>query len=137
MGYKDFVEYICKNYKNAKKIVEVGVGREFTVIRELRRNLDAKIIATDIREKERGKDFIKDDILNPDLKIYEGAELIYSLRPPPEFIPYLEKVARKAGADLIIKPMSTEAISHKSLRLINYKRATFYLGKFRKSYISD
>jgi hypothetical protein len=61
------------------------------------------------------------------LDIYSGATLIYSIRPPEELQNHIKKVAESVGADLIIKPLSTEFInSDASLKLINYKKAIFY-----------
>lgn len=37
--YNDFVEYIINNYSNARKIVEVGAGKNLAVYNELRRKL--------------------------------------------------------------------------------------------------
>ena len=51
-----------------------------------------------------------DDITNPDLNIYRDASLIYSIRPPEELQQHIKVVAEAVGADLIIKPLSTEFI---------------------------
>ncbi|MBI5253126.1 MAG: hypothetical protein HY930_01830 [Euryarchaeota archaeon] len=124
--YKDFAEYIVKNYSNARKIVEVGVGREFSVLRELKKKLrNARVIATDVA----GRGVIIDDITRPDVSIYENAELIYSIRPPPELYPYLESIARRVGADLIIRSLSSDFVKTRG-KIINYKKASFYLYKF-------
>lgn len=124
--YKDFAEYIAKNYSNAKKIVEVGVGREFSILRELRKKLrNAQIIATDVA----GRGVIIDDITEPDISIYENAELIYSIRPPPELYPHLESIARRVGADLIIRSLSSDFVKTRG-KIVNYKNASFYLYKF-------
>ncbi len=125
--YKDFAEYIAKNYPNAKKIVEVGVGKEFSVLHELREKLrNAQIIATDITSR-RGA--VGDDITKPDISIYENAELIYSIRPPPELYPHLESIARKVGADLIIRSLSSDFVKTRG-KIVNYKKTSFYLYKF-------
>lgn len=126
--YKDFAEYIAKNYSSAKKIVEVGVGREFSVLRELRKKLkNVQIIATDVVESEG---VIKDDAAEPNISIYENAELIYSIRPPPELYPHLENIARRAEADLIIRSLSSDFVKTRG-KLVNYKKTSFYLYKFR------
>lgn len=125
--YKDFAEYIAKHYPNAKKIVEVGVGREFSVLRELKKKLrNAQIIATDITGRQST---VRDDITKPDISIYENAELIYSIRPSPELYPYLERLARKVGADLIIRSLSSDFVKTKA-KIVNYKKTAFYLYKF-------
>lgn len=134
MDYEDFADYMIRSYPNAKKIIEVGVGRDFQVLNELRNNFDVELIATDLHEGG-SNGVLKDDVLNPDMSIYKGADLIYSIRPPPELNSYIIKIARSVGADVIIKPMQTEALTGNELKLVNYKRATFYLGSFRKDYI--
>ncbi|BDZ70728.1 hypothetical protein GCM10025861_12450 [Methanobacterium petrolearium] len=70
---------------------------------------------------------ILDDIRQPNLKIYENAQLIYSIRPPEELHPHLENLSDITGADLIIKPLSTDSINTRGkMNLINYKKAVFY-----------
>ncbi len=122
--WKDFAQYIVNNYSNAEKIVEVGAGKFHKVASILEENLSSSIVMTDIKPSH-GK-IIKDDICNPDLKVYSGSSLIYSIRPQPELMPHLMIVAEKTGADLIIKPFSTDSIPADKMKLVNYKRATFY-----------
>jgi uncharacterized protein len=117
-------EYIQRNYSHAPKIVEVGVGRFPVVARNLKEHLKINIIMIDVIPSY---DIIQDDICHPDLKIYKGAQLIYSIRPPEELHPCLVKVAQEVGSDLIIKPLSADCInSNESFNLINYKKAVFY-----------
>ncbi len=129
--YKDFVEYIINNYHGVQKIIEVGVGSRSEVLEGLDRELDAQVIGTDVKPDD--PKIVADDITNPDLIIYENADLIYSLRLPIELHPYIEKVANIAGSDLIIKPLSTEYVDHKNqfneVKLVNYKSVFFYLFK--------
>lgn len=123
--WKDFSEYIIANYKDASLIVEVGVGGFPLVALTLKEHLNMDIIMTDI--KPYHDEVVVDDITNPNLDIYSGATLIYSIRPPEELQNHIKKVAESVGADLIIKPLSTEFINpDNSLKLINYKRAIFY-----------
>lgn len=123
--WKDFSEYIIANYKDASLIVEVGMGGFPLVALTLKEHLNMDIIMTDI--KPYHDEVVVDDITNPNLDIYSGATLIYSIRPPEELQNHIKKVAESVGADLIIKPLSTEFInSDASLKLINYKKAIFY-----------
>lgn len=118
-------DYIHSNYGPAGKIVEVGVGRFPLVALDLKEHLKLNIIVTDIIPSH--DDIILDDICHPNLKIYKGAELIYSIRPPEELHPCLVRVAREVGSDLIIKPLSTDSInSRENFKLINHKKAVFY-----------
>jgi uncharacterized UPF0146 family protein len=122
--WEDLAQYIINNYSNANKIVEVGAGKFHKVASILKENLNSTIVMTDIKPSH-GK-IIKDDIVDPDLKIYAGSALIYSVRPQPELMPHLIIVAEKTGADLIIKPFSTDFVNSSKMELINYKKATFY-----------
>jgi len=88
------------------------------------------IIMTDI--KPYHDEIILDDIRQPNLKIYKNARLIYSIRPPEELHSHLEKLSRRIGADLIIKPLSTDSINTlEKMTLINYKKAVFYKTSFK------
>lgn len=127
--WNDFAQYIINNYSNAEKIVEVGAGKFCRVASILKENLDSSIVMTDIKPSHR--EIVKDDIVNPDLKIYTGSSLIYSIRPQPELMPHLMVVAEKTGADIIIKPFSTDSINSDKMKLINYKKATFYKVSYR------
>jgi uncharacterized protein len=123
--WKDFSEYIIANYKDASLIVEVGVGGFPLVALTLQEHLNMDIIMTDI--KPYHDRVVVDDITNPDLNIYRDATLIYTIRPPEELQNHIKVVAEVVGADLIIKPLSTEFISlNNSMKLINYKKAIFY-----------
>ncbi len=120
--YKDFAEYILRYYPDML-LVEIGIGADFRVFKELKRQ-NADIKAVDITPSSH--DVTGDDVLNPDMDIYAGSGLIYSIRPPPELVPYIEKIAGRAGADLIIRPLSTDNVPANG-KLKNYKSAIFYM----------
>ena len=122
--WEDFAQYIINNYVGADKIVEVGVGKFHKVGSILQENLKATIVLTDI--KPSSSKIVQDDICNPDLKIYKGSSLIYSIRPQPELQPDIIAVAENVGADLIIKPFSTEFVSSNKMKLSNYRKTSFY-----------
>lgn len=129
--FKAIAGYIAENYPYAKKIVEVGVGKIPDVAIEIQRLLpNCEVIVTDVLEPPElsGRvKFLRDDITEPNLSVYEGAVLIYSVRPPPELQPYLRGVARKVGADLLIKSLTGESISLKGGNLINSQGVAFYV----------
>lgn len=128
--WSDFTEYIIKHYSQSSSIVEVAVGHFPQVACDLKKHLKVDIIMTDIKPYHDG--IILDDIRQPDLKIYKDAGLIYSIRPPEELHPYLEKLSGSVGVDLIIKPLSTDSIQTlQKMDLINYKRAVFYKKSFK------
>jgi uncharacterized UPF0146 family protein len=119
--YKDFAEYILGNY-NDVPIVEIGIGTDFRVFEELKKN-GADVRAIDIGPHT--DNVIKDDVLDPDMEIYEGCGLIYSIRPPPELIPYIAEVAKNVGANLLVRPLTIDSAPENG-ELKNYKSAIFY-----------
>jgi uncharacterized UPF0146 family protein len=129
--WSDFSQYIITNYAHTDKIVEVGVGRFLEVALTLKKHLKVDIIMTDIKpfSEKADTEILQDDICHPNLKIYKGASLIYSIRPPEELHIALVRVAEKVGSDLIIKTYSEDSINTpKKMKLINYKKAIFYQG---------
>jgi uncharacterized protein len=111
--YDAVVEFVANNYNT--KIVEVGVGHRAIVAEKLKETMPATdVLVTDTQEavirsytgsSVRG---IVDDVFSPRLQVYQGASLIYSLNPPVEIMPALEKLAKDVRADLFVKPMSDE-----------------------------
>ncbi|MBM4140834.1 MAG: hypothetical protein FJ242_04980 [Nitrospira sp.] len=108
--YKGLVDYIAKNYRNA---VEIGIGHFPDVAFALLRK-GIKVFATDVKAyQHRGLKVIVDDVTIPDISLYTEIDLLYSLRPPPELVPYMEQLARMLSVDLIVKPLASENVSGK------------------------
>ncbi|MCS7132889.1 MAG: UPF0146 family protein [Nitrososphaeria archaeon] len=110
--FSEIADLISKLYPDAKKIVEVGVGRSpYTAIRLKTLLPRAEIIVTDVdREALRyaarlNLNAIYDDVSRPKLEIYEGSDVIYSIRPPPELIHKLEELGIRVGADILVAPL--------------------------------
>ncbi|WP_288974619.1 UPF0146 family protein [uncultured Methanosphaera sp.] len=129
--WENFSEYIINNYHDSKKIIEVGVGKITEPSDILKKHLpNTTINLVDIYPCN--SDVIKDDITNPTDKIYEDADLIYSIRPPEELQPDILKLSDNYNSDVIIKPLFTEEINfnfQQRLKLVNYKRMAFYIMK--------
>ena len=126
--WKNFAEYILSQCdKNPTKIVEIGVGKFNQVSDYLNKRDNVELIKTDIYPND--SDVIKDDVTNPNLKLYEDIDIIYSIRPPSELQPYIIDLALKVNSKLIIKPLFNEDINSKKikLKLKNYKKASFYI----------
>lgn len=125
--WNDFGEYI-KKYANNKKIniAELAVGHFYDVCDYLENENNIKIIKTDINPSR--KDIIKDDLTNPDYKIYEDIDLLYSIRPPNELQPYILDLSKKLITPIFIKPLTGENLNNKLkiMKLKNYKKASFY-----------
>ncbi|MDI6859119.1 MAG: UPF0146 family protein [Methanocellales archaeon] len=129
-GHKDLAEYILRSYKG--KIIEVGIGKHPEVALLLKDHLE--MIVTDTSDLcMEGIRFIRDDIFDPNIHIYEGASLIYSIRPPVEIQHAIASVAKQVGADVIIRPLGSEKADlnkyFSESKLINYGDAVFYLYK--------
>ncbi len=113
--FEELVEFIIENYRRAPKIVEVGVGHRIDVAKTLKKKLPStEILVTDKDESwprlHRGVHVkgVADDVMFPHLPLYEHSSLIYSLHPPLEVVPSLERLSGKIGADLLIVPISDE-----------------------------
>ena len=130
IGYDDLAEYISSKYAAGSRIVEVGVGRCPDTALLLRGRFD--LVCTDVVDPGiEGIRFVRDDICRPDMGLFRGAALVYSIRPPPDLQAPIAAAASAAGADLIIRPFSSE---HTDLRrffrrshCVNYGQAFFYL----------
>ena len=125
--WQNFAEYILSRCeKNPTSICEIAVGKFTQFFDYLNEQENVEIIKTDISPNDPS--VIKDDITNPNLKIYENLDIIYSIRPPSELQPYIINLALKTDTKLIIKPLFNEDINGKNvkLKLKNYKKASFY-----------
>ncbi|MDY7081660.1 MAG: UPF0146 family protein, partial [Halobacteria archaeon] len=87
--------FTAENYSG--KVVEVGIGSYQEVARKLVSESGIEIVVTDTHEIDTELDFVKDDITAPSIRVYEDANLIYSIRPPYEIHGALENVAREVG----------------------------------------
>lgn len=128
--YRDIAEFIINNYRN--KVIEVGVGSLPHVALLLKSKLE--VIITDVNEqKYDGIMFFRDDVFKPDLRIYQNASLIYSIRPPVDIQDAVAKIACEVGADLLIRPFGNEKADigkyFKEYSIVNYKSARFSLGR--------
>jgi len=126
--WKDFGEYIISEVGEENvTVAEIAVGR----FRQVADMLDAKenitLIRTDISPADES--IIRDDITDPDLELFKGTDIIYSIRPPSELQPYLVDLARKVNSQLIIKPLTGEDLNtpRVNMKLKNYKKASFYV----------
>ena len=109
------------------KIVEIGVGKFQAISKNLSENENIELIMTDI--DPASENIIKDDVFNPDMTIYEDADIIFSIRPPSEIQEAIMKIRDSTNATLIIKPLFNEDLNNKlqKMKLKNYNRASFYI----------
>ena len=108
-------EFIASEYKGAKKIVEVMVGYHPWVAQAIKERLpDTEVVVVDrfqekvyyISQRSPKLKSVKDNILQPNIEIYKGASLIYTIRPPEECLPYIYKLASQIGADVLVRPLT-------------------------------
>jgi uncharacterized UPF0146 family protein len=130
IGYDDLAQFIISNYPAGARLVEVGIGRHPDVALRLNDTFD--LVCTDVIDPGiPGLRFVRDDIYKPDVSLYRGAALVYSIRPPPDMQVPIAAVASGAGADLIIRPFSSEHVDlrkhYRHSRCVNHKQASFYL----------
>jgi uncharacterized protein len=100
-------EFIASRYLRA---VEVGVGNN-TVAAETLAGKGVLIGCTDVREIQLPADlrFSMDDVFSPRLALYEGADVIYSIRPAIEMIPPLIDLAKEIDCDLVVYHLGFES----------------------------
>lgn len=83
-----------------ERAVEIGIGRRTDVASALAER-GVTVVATDVRPRTVPEpvEFVIDDIVEPTLSVYKGADVIYALNLPPELHGPALAVARRVGAD--------------------------------------
>ncbi|NLB00340.1 MAG: hypothetical protein GX837_05150 [Methanomicrobiales archaeon] len=99
-------EYIAARYRRA---VEVGIGNNPGAAR-LIDAAGALMLCTDIRPGIRhdGLVVLADDIFEPEIRLYEGADLVYAVRPGVEMVPPLIALADRIDSDLLVYHLGCE-----------------------------
>jgi uncharacterized UPF0146 family protein len=89
--------------------VEVGIGRN-TKAAEIISQAGVLLRSTDVKDLGHPGtlNFVQDDIFEPDLSLYKGADVIYSIRPAVEMVPPMLDIAREVNCDLIIYHLGFE-----------------------------
>jgi uncharacterized protein len=98
--------YIAPRYRRA---VEIGVGMNPDAALILR-DSGVLVLCTDIRQNLRHDDLevVTDDIFEPDVRLYAGADLLYAIRPGVEMVPPMIRLARQIDSDLIVYHLGHE-----------------------------
>jgi uncharacterized UPF0146 family protein len=99
-------EYIRRNYQS---VVEIGVGENLAAARVILEG-GIPIRCTDIRPMPPadGICIAEDDVFSPHEELYEGADLLYAIRPGVEMVPPMITLARRTGADLLVYHLGNE-----------------------------
>lgn len=124
-GASEIADFILRNYSG--KAVEIGTGFVPDVALILSRHL--KVIATDKETRTLEGVLIEDDdIFSPRKEIYEGASILYSIRPPFEVQIAIGRLAAEIGADVLIRPLDDEIADLPGFTklLVNLGDARFY-----------
>jgi hypothetical protein len=89
--------------------VEVGIGNNPVAARVIAA-AGGLMLCTDIRPGIRhdGLTVVTDDIFEPDLRLYAGADLIYAVRPGVEMVPPLMALAGRVNSDLLVYHLGCE-----------------------------
>jgi uncharacterized UPF0146 family protein len=98
--------WIASRYHSA---AEVGAGNNF-IAAVILRDAGVKVFCTDIQRPRITEDipFFIDDVFCPDISLYQGVEVIYSIRPGEEMMPALIRLARHLDVDLLIYHLGFE-----------------------------
>jgi uncharacterized protein len=99
--------YIAGNYLHA---VEVGIGKN-TDAAQIVSGAGKLLRCTDVKKMPVPEDlaFVVDDVFSPDLSLYQGADVIYAIRPAIEMIPPLIELAEHITCDLVVCHLGFES----------------------------
>lgn len=114
------IEYLSQRYR---RVVEVGIGGYCRVACALQAR-GLTVTATDINPRTGEVPVVRDDLWEPRLELYRGAQALYAIRPPPELLPPLKALARRLAVDLIVKPLAGEPCDG---RLVSTWGSFFYV----------
>ena len=111
-GIEESIYTHLKDYPRNTKFVEIGIGSNTLCAEKLAAD-GFSVRAADIRsglpiDGSSGIIFRSDDIFEPDLEFYRGADLIYSIRPGIEMVPSLISIAKAVNCDLIVYHLGCE-----------------------------
>lgn len=98
--------FIAGNYTRA---IEVGIGKN-TDAAKILSGAGILLCSTDIKNLPVPDElaFIVDDVFLPDITHYQGADVIYAIRPAVEMIPALISLAKRVNCDLLVYHLGFE-----------------------------
>jgi uncharacterized protein len=121
------VDYIAGRYRSA---AEIGIGH-FPDVAYALMSRGIRVFTTDIQPfSYDGLDIVVDDVTKPDISLYSGIDVLYSMRTPTELVPFILRLAKTIHADLIVKPLSSEFLNGK---LVHHGDVAFYVWQFSSS----
>jgi uncharacterized UPF0146 family protein len=127
---EDIADFITLSYSDAETIIEVGVGVNPWVSKLVKERLPkTRVIVTDV-DKEKliyvrklcpNLELMHENILEPHLKVYYDANLVFSIRPPPELVPELFRLSQRVGCNILIRPYSSEEGGYNYLKIHGWR----------------
>lgn len=92
-------EAIRDYLSDADRVVEVGIGRRTDLASELSKS-GVSVTATDVHDRSVPDSvrFVRDDIVEPEMRVYEGADALVARNLPPELHRPTLAVARAVDA---------------------------------------
>ncbi|WP_332897892.1 MULTISPECIES: UPF0146 family protein [unclassified Haladaptatus] len=102
-------EALVSRLSRYDRLVEVGIGRRTDVAAGLvASGKDVTAVDIDDVPVPDGVTFVRDDITNPGLGVYDTAECIYALNCPPDLQGAVAEVAKRVGADFYFTTLGTD-----------------------------
>ena len=100
--HTDTLTALCDRLAVFDSLVEVGIGSR-TALAAALADAGCAVTATDVRDREtpEGVSFARDDVTDPDLAVYHGADAVYALNFPPELQRPTRELAREVGATFL------------------------------------
>ncbi|HEX2023048.1 MAG TPA: UPF0146 family protein, partial [Candidatus Thermoplasmatota archaeon] len=98
--------------RRARRVAEVAAGARFDVALALARVARANVLVTDrdpaVLRAPAPLVAAVDDLLAPDLALYDGVDLVVAVRIPEELQAPAARLASRLGADLALRPLKDE-----------------------------
>jgi uncharacterized UPF0146 family protein len=101
-----------------ERAVEVGIGHDQATAQRLLKHFPTlELVGTDIdpaalrAAAPPGLRLVHDDLRNPRMTVYHGADLVYAVRPNPEMAVDLANLARRIDCPLLVIPLEEDAPS--------------------------
>lgn len=92
-------ETLLEALADFESLVEIGIGRRTDIAAALTAR-GASVTATDVHDRSVPDEvrFVRDNIVDPNIEVYEGSDALYALNLPPELHRPTLEVAREVDA---------------------------------------
>lgn len=130
MALEEFAHFIAEK-SGGKRAIEIGVGFQLSVALRLR-ELGYDVTVVDWNEdalenaRKAGLKAVRDDVFNPRIEVYRGADVVYSVRPTPEIVGPILNIGRLLKKPVYILPFTGDPVPA-GTRLVNYRGLAIYV----------